>query len=118
MSNLIIFDPENPGTPRQSKALPDRLIDGDPCYKTWEQDNVDNGRIRSGIWEATPGATRSIKGETWEYCSILSGLMELTEDGKEPRRFAAGDTFILRPGFVGTWRTIETVRKLWVIVSP
>lgn len=43
--------------------------------------------------------------------------MELTEDGGTPRRFRAGDTFVLRPGFVGTWETIETVRKLWVAVS-
>lgn len=41
----------------------------------------------------------------------------MTEDGQAPRRLAAGDTFIMRPGFTGTWRTIETVRKLWVIVS-
>jgi uncharacterized cupin superfamily protein len=46
------------------------------------------------------------------------GEASWTEDDKEPRRFAVGDTFILRPGFTGTWRTIETVRKLWVIVSP
>jgi uncharacterized cupin superfamily protein len=84
MSNLIVFDLENLGAPRESKALPDRLVEGDSSYKTWEKDNVDGGRIRSGIWEATPGATRSIKGATWEYCTILSGVMELTEDGKTP----------------------------------
>ncbi|EJB07150.1 putative enzyme of the cupin superfamily [Rhizobium leguminosarum bv. trifolii WSM597] len=118
MSRLIAFDLANLGTPHESKAPPERLVEGDPSYKTWEQDNVDKSRIRSGIWEATPGATRSIKGETWEYCTILSGVVELIEDGQQPRRFVAGDTFTMRPGFVGTWRTIETVRKLWVIVSP
>ncbi|MGO7961182.1 cupin domain-containing protein [Rhizobium leguminosarum] len=118
MSNMIVFDLQNPGIARESQALPERLVEGNPVYKTWEKDNVGNGRIRSGIWEATPGATRSIKGETWEYCTILSGVIELVEDDKVPRRLVAGDTFILRPGFTGTWRTIETVRKLWVIVSP
>ncbi|PRD40810.1 cupin [Phyllobacterium phragmitis] len=98
MSNLIVFNLENPGTPKESMALPERLVDGKPSYKTWERDNVDNGRIRSGIWEATPGATRSITGGTREYCTILSGLLELTEDDKEPRRFVAGDTFTMRPG--------------------
>lgn len=118
MSNMIIYDLNNPGEPTLSKALPERLVEGDPSYKTWEKDNVDNGRIRSGIWEATPGTTRSIKGETWEFCTLLSGVMELTEDGGKTRRLGAGDAFVLRPGFTGTWRTIETVRKLWVIVSP
>lgn len=118
MTGLVVFDLENPGTPKESKALPERLAEGDPSYRTWEIDTVDNGRIRSGIWEATRGATRSIKGETWEYCKLLSGVIELTEDGQPPRQQTAGDTFVLRPGFTGTWRTIETVRKLWVIVSP
>jgi uncharacterized cupin superfamily protein len=74
MSNMIIFDLQNPGIARESQALPERLVEGNPLYKTWEQDNVGNGRIRSGIWEATPGATRSIKGETWEYCSAPYSL--------------------------------------------
>lgn len=117
MSQMIVFDMHNLGQPELSQAGPDRLIEGNPFYKTWEQDLVDDGRIRSGVWEATPGATRSIKGETWEFCHILSGVVELTEDGGVPKRMTAGDTFILRPGFVGIWRTIETVRKLWVIVS-
>lgn len=117
MSNLITFDLENLGEASESKALPERIIEGDPSYKTWEKDSI-HGRVRTGIWEATPGATRSIKGDTWEFCTILSGIVDLIEDGAEPRRFKAGDTFVMRPGFVGTWRTVETVRKLWVIATP
>lgn len=117
MSNLIAFDLAAPGPARESKPMPDRLIAGDPSYRTWEIAAAGHKDIRTGIWEATPGVTRSIKGETWEYCTILSGVVVLTEDGGIPRRFSAGDTFVLRPGFVGTWQTLETVRKLWVAVS-
>lgn len=117
MSNLVAFDLTAPGTPSLSQAAPDRLIAGDPSYKTWEMQAAGHANIRTGIWEATPGTTRSIKGETWEYCTILSGVVVLTEDGGTPQRFTAGDTFVMRPGFVGTWETVETVRKLWVIVS-
>jgi uncharacterized cupin superfamily protein len=28
----------------------------------------------------------------------------------------AGDHFIMKPGYKGTWRTLETVRKIWVVV--
>lgn len=117
MSHLIPFDLADPGTPKLSKAAPDRLISGDPSYKTWEMEAAGHGTIRTGIWEATPGVTRSIKGETWEFCTILSGVVRLTEEGGAPRRFVAGDTFVMRPGFVGIWETVETVRKLWVSVS-
>jgi len=117
MSHIIPFTITAPGEPRLSHALPERLIDGNPQYKTWEMDSVDGDRIRAGLWEATPGTTLSIKGSTWEFCVILSGLVEITEDGGPSHRFQAGDSFTLRPGFVGQWKTIETVRKLWVIVS-
>jgi uncharacterized cupin superfamily protein len=117
MSNLVTFDIADPGPSRDSLPAADRVVEGNPTFKTWEKESLDGGRVRSGIWEATPGAYRSIKGDNWEYCTILSGLVELTEDGGAPIRLAAGDTFVMRPGFTGTWKTIETVRKLWVVVS-
>lgn len=117
MSHLVAFDLANPGTPELSKAAPDRLLAGDPSYRTWKMEAAGHGGVRTGIWEATPGITRSIKGETWEYCTILAGVIILTEDGGAARRFTTGDTFVMRPGFKGTWETVETVRKLWVTVS-
>jgi len=67
--------------------------------------------------KATPGVTRSIKGETFEFCHILSGLVEITPDGGQPVVYKAGDSFVMKPGFVGVWKTIETVRKIYVTVS-
>ncbi|WP_368516771.1 cupin domain-containing protein [Rhizobium sp.] len=108
----------NPGTaPRESKALPERLIAGDPSFKTWAQDETKDGTVRTGVWEATPGETRSIKGETFEFCHILSGVVEITPDDGEPMVYRAGDSFVMKPGFVGRWKTIETIRKIYVTVG-
>jgi uncharacterized cupin superfamily protein len=41
-------------------------------------------------------------------------VAEITEDGHAPITYRAGDCFIMKPGYVGTWRTLETVRKVWV----
>ena len=100
--------------PRKGQPAPDRLVEGAPNFLSWDIAQTDDGAVRSGVWEATPGAYRSIKGGTFEFCVILSGVSELTEDGFQPRRIAAGDAFVMHPGFVGTWRVIETTRKLWV----
>ncbi|MFB2563030.1 cupin domain-containing protein [Rhizobium sp. IMFF44] len=108
----------NPSTaPRESKALPERLIAGDPSFKTWAQDEAKDGTVRTGVWEATPGEVRSIKGETFEFCHILSGVVEITPDDGEPVVYRAGDSFVMKPGFVGGWKTIETVRKIYVTVG-
>ncbi len=102
--------------PKVTKALAERLVSGDPTFKTWAQD-VSRGNVRTGVWEATPGQTRSIKGESFEYCFILSGVVELEEQGAAAQRFTAGECFVMKPGFVGIWRTIETARKIYVIVD-
>lgn len=117
MSLLKTID-HNPATePRASKPLPERLISGDPSFKTWLQDSSRDGMISTGVWQATPGETRSIKGETFEFCHILEGVVELVEDGGEPVTYRAGDSFVMKPGFTGVWRTIETVRKIFVEIG-
>ncbi|TGV78609.1 cupin domain-containing protein [Mesorhizobium sp. M00.F.Ca.ET.149.01.1.1] len=100
-----------------SKALPERMIAGDPAFKTWPQDVAKDDLVHTGVWEATPGETRSIKGETFEFCHILSGVVEITPDAGETVTYRAGDSFVMKPSFAGVWKTIETVRKIYVTVG-
>ena len=99
-------------SPEHDAPAPDRVISGDPRFTTWNLEERDG--LYCGIWEATPGKWR-IQYDEWEYCRILSGVSILTEDGGDPQRFEAGDSFILRPGFTGTWEVGETTRKDYVI---
>jgi uncharacterized cupin superfamily protein len=114
MSHLTFFQFNHLPEPRKGEPLLERRVEGDTKFLTWDIAATEDGRVSAGIWEATPGAYRSIKGETFEFCHILSGVSELTEDGKETRRLKSGDTFVMHPGFTGVWRVIETTRKLWV----
>jgi uncharacterized cupin superfamily protein len=117
MSLLLKLDLAPTSEPKRSQAAADRLVSGAPSFKTWAQDESRKEPVRTGVWEATPGETRSIKGETMEFCYILSGVVELTEEGQPPRIFRAGDSFVMKPGYVGVWKTIETVRKIYVIAG-
>lgn len=116
MSLLKTIDPNPSFAPRENLPLPERLISGNPKFKTWAQDVARGEMIHTGVWEATPGVTRSIKGETFEFCHILSGVVEITGEGGDPVVYKAGDSFVMKPGFVGVWKTIETVRKIYVTV--
>ncbi len=66
MSLLKTIDPNPSFAPQESGPLPERLISGDPTYKTWAQDAARGETIKTGVWEATPGETHSIKGELFE----------------------------------------------------
>ena len=122
MSLLVPVETAPEFAPKEGTAAPDRLLEGAPAYKTWQLDTAlaeaaKWGTIRTGVWETTEGKTISIKGDTFEFCHILSGRCEITEDGGEPRIFGAGDSFVMKPGFKGTWNTLEPLRKIFVIAS-
>jgi len=99
--------------PEAGAPAPDRLISGDPKFRTWNVEERDGG-LYAGIWESTPGKWRIVYDE-WEFCHILSGVSVVTEDGGEARTVRAGDSFVLRPGFRGSWEVLETTRKEYVI---
>ena len=99
--------------PEEGAPVPDRVISGNPTFRTWNFEEADGG-LYAGIWEATPGKWR-ISYDEWEYFHILSGHSIVTEDGGEAVHLKAGDSMVLRPGFKGTWEVIETTRKDYVI---
>ena len=99
--------------PEEGAPAPERLVAGNPRFRTWNVEEAAGG-LYAGIWESTPGKWR-IEYDEWEYCHILSGVSVIAEEGGAPRRVAAGDSFILRPGFRGTWEVVETTRKQYVI---
>ena len=98
--------------PEESRPDAAKVTMGDPVHRTWNLEDSDG--LYAGIWESSPGEWR-VEYTEWEYCEILSGVSVLIEEGGTERRVAAGDAFVLRPGFKGRWRVEETTRKRYVI---
>lgn len=117
MSLIVPIDHNPTFEPKHGLPAPERLIAGSPEFDTWAMDESRDGQVRSGVWRATPGLTRSIKGETLEFCHIIEGVVEIADENGGTWTFKAGDSFVMKPGFVGTWKTIETVKKVYVVVS-
>ncbi|MDR7224098.1 cupin domain-containing protein [Aminobacter aminovorans] len=99
--------------PEAGAPASDRLISGDPKFTTWNAEEADSG-LYAGIWQSTPGKWR-IEYDEWEFCHILSGVSVIAEEGGEARTVRSGDSFVLRPGFKGSWEVLETTRKEYVI---
>lgn len=93
--------------------LPERVLEGHPTFRTWNMEEAEGG-LYAGVWEATPGKWR-IEYDEWEFCHVLAGRSIITEDGGKPCEVSAGSSFVLRPGFKGTWEVLETTRKEYVI---
>lgn len=98
--------------PEISRPDPARVIAGDPVHTTWNIE--DAGGLYCGLWHSTPGAWRVAYTE-WEYFRILSGVSVLTGDDGTAVTLRAGDAWIIRPGFAGTWEVVEATLKDYVI---
>lgn len=99
-------------TPETSRPDPGKIIAGDPVHTSWNIEDRDG--LYCGIWQSTPGTWRVAYSE-WEYVRIREGVSVLTEDGGTPVTLRAGDSYIIRPGFSGTWQVVETTVKDYVI---
>src|SRR5207244_4781398 len=91
MSLLIAIDTNPDFAPKKAVPAPERLISGNPSFKTWAQDASKGEKVLTGVWEATPGETHSIKGTTFEFCHIISGLIEIEEKRGETKTCRAAD---------------------------
>lgn len=93
------------------------VISGNPEFNVITVNK--DGAVKSGFWESTKGKWHFVNGKDhWEYCHIVGGVSIITQDGGKPQTYKAGDSFILLPGFSGTWEVVEDTRKEYVIVKP
>jgi len=99
-------------TPETERPDAGKVLAGDPVHTTWSLEEVDG--LCCGLWQSTPGKWK-IAYEEWEYVYIHQGHSVLTGDDGSVTHLKAGDSWIIRPGFTGTWEVIETTLKDYVI---
>jgi uncharacterized protein len=110
----IVFPAAGTGAAEEGAPKPDRVLAGQPRFRTWNAYESADGRIYCGVWECTPGLWR-ISYEEWESCTVISGRSVVTPDGGDAIVLGPGDSLVLEPGFTGTWEVIETTRKTYVV---
>lgn len=111
-SPLISFDLAGIA-PEEGAPDPAKVTQGSPRHRTWNLEETADG-LYAGVWESTPGEWRIAYTE-WEFCHILSGVSVLVEEGGDAVTYRAGDSFVIRPGFRGLWRVVETTVKHYVV---
>ena len=101
------------GAKEEAPVAADRVTEGSPRTVS-RLDYQQDEKVFAGEWSATAGAWR-VSYDEWEFCHVLEGVCELETSDGEARRFKAGDSFIIEPGFVGVWRVIEPMKKRFVV---
>jgi uncharacterized cupin superfamily protein len=74
------------------------------------------GNLAAGTWECEPG-TLALDLDLTEFCHLLKGHWILTSDSGKVTEVRAGDSWIFPRGWKGTAQVVETVRKVYMIIS-
>jgi uncharacterized protein len=99
-------------TPEVERPDPARVLAGDPVHTTWNMEDAHG--LYCGMWQSTPGTWQVAYAE-WEYIYIHAGVSILTDAAGHAVTLRAGDRYMIRPGFEGTWEVVETTLKDYVI---
>jgi uncharacterized cupin superfamily protein len=100
--------------PEVTRPDPAKRVSGDPVHTTWNVE--ERGTLFAGLWHSTTGEWRIAYAE-WEYVHILEGVSVLTDAAGHQTTLRAGDSYVIRPGFAGTWRVVEPTLKDYVILA-
>ena len=76
-----------------------------------------DGSIRVGVWECTPGGWPIVDRNDTETASIVSGKGVVTDADGTEQMLVAGSVITLPKGWSGRWDIVETLRKVYVIVE-
>lgn len=99
--------------PEITRPDPGLVLAGDPVHTTWNIE--ERGGLYCGLWQSTPGKWK-ISYDEWEYIRILEGVSVLTDAEGRAVTLRAGDSYIIRPGYLGTWEVLEKTLKDYVIL--
>lgn len=107
MSNIVRIDTE-------AQLPADPTSPGEYCVTPFHGDDE---KFYAGIWSADPHSQDFESYPMDEVCVVLSGQITLTEIGKEPEVFTAGQVFGLKKGTALNWTQAPDTRKIFVILE-
>lgn len=73
-----------------------------------------SNKLCAGFW-ASADFHGPVNYSEDEFCTLVEGVVELTDSSGHAEIYRAGDSFMIPSGFTGVWRTVEPVRKFFVV---
>lgn len=74
------------------------------------------GDLTAGTWECAPGVM-NLDLDITEFCHLLKGHWVLTSESGQVTELKAGDSWVFPKGWKGKSEVVETVRKVYLIIS-
>ncbi|MCG9695867.1 cupin domain-containing protein [Shewanella sp. Isolate11] len=92
----------------------EKVISGDPKQQLNNHYSSPCEQFHAGVWQGEKGSWK-VNYTEYEYCEILQGCSEITDNSGKSITVTKGDRFVIPAGFSGVWKVIDTCRKIYVI---
>lgn len=101
--------------PEAVEGKPARPLSGNTQTHTIELFEAQDGRVRSGVWQASAGTFRSDTTGYVEFCHIIEGSCRVVDPDGTVHALQAGDRFIMPEGYKGHWEVDDFVKKSYFV---
>jgi uncharacterized cupin superfamily protein len=111
----LLRDPGDVELP--AHAAKPNAVAGDPRDATVVLTEDAATGVSTGVWECTPGTFAKDASTYTEVCHFLTGRSIIRAEDGTVTETGAGDVIVFQPGWKGTWEVVETVRKVFCLVT-
>ena len=94
----------------------EKMVSGSPAQSVWNAYTDPSGAFSAGIWQGDVAKWRVAYTED-EFCFLINGRIELTNQDGIAQQYSAGDGFVIPAGFEGTWENLEPTAKYYAIME-
>lgn len=96
-------------------AVPEQVLRGTTDEKGHIYVTSENGNTMIGVWECGAYAEYLRDYPYDEMCTVVEGILEITEEGGTLVTYKAGDQFYMAKGFTGLWESKTRFKKYFMI---
>jgi len=103
--------PDGQGLPATTHDASDRIVTGAAHPRAYTAYEDPSGVFTVGVWACDAGTLAIEDLAIDEACYLIDGEVIITDVHGHTERFVAGEAFLLKRGFVGTWHMPRAILK-------
>lgn len=96
-------------------VVPEQVLHGTPEETGFIHLTSEDGNTMAGVWECGAYAEYLRNYPYDEMCTVVEGVLEITEEGGEKITYRKGDQFFMAKGFTGLWESKTRFKKYFMV---
>jgi uncharacterized cupin superfamily protein len=93
------------------------VVEGGSHFRGYSAYSDPTRQFSAGVSECESGVLKLHPWPKEEFCVVISGSVEITDEQNHTEKFGPGDAFVIPKGFAGTWYMPQPMKHYWVVYN-